>query len=149
MPEENIEEILNTKTAGAVIISALKQWKLIESVSIVMLAVQLSFMFHIAHTCLCTKILLIAGFVLFLVLQVLVMRLYFDKLLFEQIYEYENIDEDLRFFDKAMNIFVCSKLKPRTMLSRWEGTKCLIKTAFGALGIQVVTVLCEFFIYLK
>ena len=61
----------------------------------------------------------------------------------------KNIDEDLRFFDKAMNIFVCSKLKPRTMLSRWEGTKCLIKTSFGALGIQVVTVLCEFFIYLK
>lgn len=149
MLEENIEEILNTKTAGAVIISALKQWKLIQSVSIVMLAMQLVLMFHITHACLCLKILLIAGLALFLVLQVFIMRLYFDKLLFEQIYEYENINEDIKVFDKAMNFFVCSKLKPRTMLSRWEGTKCLIKTAFGVLGIQIVTVLCEFFIYLK
>lgn len=145
MPEENIEEILNTKIAGAVIISALKQWKLIESVSIVMLAMQLGFMFHLTHTCLCTKLLFIAGFLLFLVLQVFIMRLYFDKLLFEQIYEYENIDENIKIFDRAMNFFVCSKLESRTMESRWQGVKCLFKRAFTLLALQVIIV---FFLFL-
>lgn len=144
-----IEEILNTKAAGAVIISALKQWKLIESASVVMLALQLGLMFHLSHSCLYTKILFIAGFVLFIVLQVFIMRLYFDKLLFEQIYDYKNIAEDIKLFDKVMNFLVCSKLKPRTMESRWKGTKCLIKTAFGLLSMQIVIVLLEFLIYLK
>lgn len=140
MPEENIEEILNTKIAGAVIISALKQWKLIESVSIVMLAMQLGFMLHITHACLCLKILLIAGFALFLVLQVFIMRLYFDKLLFEQIYECQNIDENIKIFDKAMNFLVCSKIESRTMESRWQGVKRLFKTAFTLLALQVIIV---------
>ena len=146
MSEENIEELLNPQTAGGVIISALKLWKPIQSVSVALIVIQLGIMLQLTNVTFYTKFLFILGIIVFWVLQVLLIRLYFDKLLFEQIYEYQNIKEDIKIFDKIMNYFVCTKNKNRTMESRWLGTKYIITEIFILLILQVLIVLLNLII---
>lgn len=146
MSEENIEELLNTQTAGSVIISALRLWKPIQSVSVALIVIQLGIMLQLTNITFYTKFLFILGIIVFWVLQVLLIRLYFDKLLFEQIYEYQNIKEDIKIFDKIMNYFVCTKNKNRTMESRWLGTKYIITEIFILLILQVLIVLLNLII---
>ena len=146
MTKENIKELLNTQTAGGVIISALKLWKPIQSVSVALIVIQLAIMLQLTNITFYTKFLFILGIIVFWVLQVLLIRLYFDKLLFEQIYEYQNIKEDIKIFDKIMNYFVCTKNKNRTMESRWLGTKYIITEIFILLILQVLIVLLNLII---
>ncbi|MCQ2739896.1 MAG: hypothetical protein MJ237_06680 [bacterium] len=144
MAEQNIEKVLNDKIAGTVIVSALKIWSKIEFISIVTLIIQFLMLFHLKSLCIYSKTVSILGLVLFFVIQYYVVRLYFDKLLFENIYKFENIENDSKKFDIIMSFFFKKNAQIRTMKSRWLGTIRLLKTTIIMLLLQILTMFLMF-----
>jgi len=119
-----MDENLKTKTAGAVICAMCKSWCYLALLSFVIFVLNALY-----------RDMELINLILFLICQVQAFRLYIDKNLFEILYS-EGTDE--KNFDYALNFLLKVNKEPRSIESRWDGTRNIFKLCAAALICQFV-----------
>ncbi|MBR1825073.1 MAG: hypothetical protein IJ770_00600 [Alphaproteobacteria bacterium] len=133
---EKTEKILQSQTAGRVIVAVCGFGKWIAFVSAVVCV--LSFLSNLKSDLL--RIILVVA--VFLATQICAWRVYLDKFLFEILYD-KNMS--VSHFDFALYYLFGRQIKDKTYAERWNGTRCLIYFALLGLLLQCTLLLAGLF----
>ena len=121
-----MDENLKTKTAGAVICTVCGSWWYFALLSFVIFV--LNYFHHSMEA---------VNFILFLICQIQAFRLYLDKNLFKILYSEGTNELD---FDAALNFLLKVNKKPRSLSSRWEGTRKIFR-------LCLIMLICQFILF--